>query len=758
MRKQKASEQPARKGSKAWKRIKYVLCIGFILAEVAFILGSFEAARRLQMAAQMVPELPDLMAEMTQRPSRIYSSDGVLLYAYQSKYRAPIRRIDVPKTVVDAILAAEDKRFYTHGGVDFRSLGRIAVEAALEERPTGASTLTMQLAKRVYTSNERSIERKLKDMSLAVMIERMLTKDQILELYLNQVYFGEGAYGIKAAADVYFDKSLDELTVAEAALLARCVRLPSTENPFANLDKAIENRNVVLGIMHGEGWISDEVYQASLNEEVKLRKTKPQIVTAAKKAPYFVDYVLAVLKKKDIDFSQGGYEVYTTLNYSMQTTANEEIDQALKRFGRRAVNQMAFMATDNKGEIKVMIGGPDYEKSEFNMIWMAPGRQPGSSFKPIVYATAIELGAINPRGSISTAPFYINDNGHRRQIKGGSGRGHISITSALASSNNTAAVRVQQEVGTGNVTRLAENAFGLVKSRLPEVPTLALGVGEVYMLEMAGAYSVFQSHGTRYPAYGIRRIEFPNGSVRKFVPAPARNVISPDTAETMDIMLRTVVTSGTGRAASGVINARGKTGTTSDHKDAWFVGYTDTMIGLMWMGHEEVVNGKPVAVAMRGVFGGEAAAPTWARIMKKLQKVYHEESRSFGRIRRVEQPDPEPEEEEIEIPPEDAPDSVPDRPGVNEVILDGTNDQGEVDTDDPGNGTQGGTKPPKTDDRTNGSTSSTGGTGEARDVVYVSVCADSGQRATIYCPEAVKRPFVKGTEPKGSCPVHGPHH
>ncbi|MFM9873280.1 MAG: transglycosylase domain-containing protein [Fimbriimonadaceae bacterium] len=740
VRKKSASQS---KKSGWWRRVKIALSVLLMFFMIGFMGISVVAFQKLEKAKLMVYKLTYIIDELNNQPSKIVSADGVTLYQVQAEYRKSVRIDDIPKKVIDAILAAEDKRFYTHGGVDFWSLVRIGVVAFQSGGNTkesgGGSTLSMQIAKRVFTGDKHTLDRKLDNMALAVEMEKRLTKDQILELYLNQVYFGERAYGISAAADVYFGKKLDDLTISEAATLARCVRRPSDQNPVRNPEVAKENRDAVLFVMYEEKMIKKEQYKEALAEEIKVAKQRPQIVTGRKLHPYFVDYTINELAKQGVDISGGGYTVHTTLNTKYQKIAEKGVDKWVDRLSGYRVNQMAILVTDNNGRIISMVGGPDYEKSEFNMMWMGPGRQLGSSMKPFVYLTGLDRGIYGEGSTVSTAP--IKKRGTREYIKGGANRGNVSITSALASSNNTAASRAIEEVGEANVLNMCRRNLGFRRSNLQAVQSLALGSGEVYMTEVAEAYSVIQSHGDRYPTYAIERIDFPDGSQQSYAPPKARSVVSSSAAEFIDLSLRQVVTNGTGHYAQGVRNSRGKTGTTSDHKDAWFCGYTDKLIGLVWVADEQIVDGRPKAMPMRGLFGGEGPARVWNDVMGDIQNAMGEKSRSFGRLPNVTKSGPDDPQEEDPVVP-DEPLVIPDEP---------TEDVTPVET------------PPDTPANTTGTTG-TGATGTGggagnqagQEVVYVSVCADSGQRANAYCPETVRRPFFKGSEPKGSCPLHGP--
>lgn len=750
-----APKKPVPRSKKGgwWRRIRIVGMVFGIIFMILFMAGSVVAYNKLQKAEKLIPKLGAVIEELNNTPSVIKSADGVTLYSLQAEYRRSVTRSEIPQVVVNAILAAEDKRFYQHEGVDLQSLARIVVVAAREGGDThesgGGSTLSMQLAKRVFTGDKRTFDRKLDNMALAIAMERDKTKDEILTLYLNQVYFGERAYGISAAADVYFGKTLDELTLSEAATLARCVRRPSDENPVRNLAAATKNRNLVLYTMLEEGWISRNEYLEAKAEPIKVAARKPITVSGQKLHPYFVDYVLNELAKKGIDISRGGYTVETTLNTKYQNLAEKGEDKWLDRLKGYRVNQMAILVTDNNGRILCMVGGPDYEKSEFNMQWMGPGRQLGSAMKPFVYLTGLDRGIYGEGSTISSAP--ILKTGTRTYVKGGANKGYQSITSALAWSNNTVAARAIGEVGPQNVLNMCRKSYGFRRSNLQAVQSLALGSGEVYMTEVAEAYSVIQSHGDRYPTYAIERVVEPDGSILPLAPRRAASVVSSSAAEFIDLALRQVVMGGTGHEAQGVRNARGKTGTTSDHKDAWFCGYTDKLIGIVWCANEQMVDGRPKAVPMRGLFGGEGPARVWNDVMGDIQDALGEKSRPFNRLQHVEpsSSDDAPDPDKV---PEDDNITVPDQPTeeVTPVVKD-PNEQLPVSPPDNGGDGAGNGEPPP-----NGGTKPPPGNRDNREVVYVTVCADSMQRATAYCNETVRRPFFKGSEPRGMCPLHGP--
>lgn len=736
------------------RRLKIWTCVTLIVFNVVLAAVTIFSVNKLNWAAGLIPKLPELMAVVERNPSTIVSDDGETLFTIAAEFRKPVMLDEVPRNVISATLAAEDVRFYQHRGVDMIAVARVVVSAAKNKgKPTsgGGSTLSMQLSKRLYTSEAQTLSRKLDDMAIATMMERKLTKNQILELYLNQVYYGEGAYGIAAAADVYFGKSLEDLTLSEAALLARCVRRPSDENPVADLERAIHNRNVVLKVMLDENLIDQAEYDAAVAEDVILRH-KPAPITSDKKvSPFFVDYVLKEIKTKypDIDLSQGGYRVETTLDSRYQEIAEEAVAKGIRDNSRKKVNYGAAVLVSKNGFIRAMVGGPDYSKDQYNIAAQG-GRQPGSSFKPIVYATAFERGALSAGGYVSNDTFMIQDGSRKRAVASGGPKSNVSVVQALTWSYNSAACWAQSRTGTMNVIHYAKERFGL-DGEIPVAETLALGVADVNPLEMAEVYSVFQNGGTRTEPIAIRRIIGPDGlTVVRETPKQHKRMLAPKTAENMDAILRSVVVNGTGRSARSATNARGKTGTTSDNKDVWFCGYTDELIGIVWLGNVRQRVDKdgnrlsPVYEQMSSAaMGGQVAAPVWANMVSKAQKLAGEKSRriSSAIVRSSTRDEVEEETEPEEEVPETSPaDTTPPPP---------TNDNGTGVTITPPPVT---TNPPRT-------TGGTGGGGNAEppaDRLSVWICAESGQRATAYCPERVQRTFRRGSEPRGTCPLHRP--
>lgn len=737
---------------KKWlKRVCWTVALVVFVSALGFSAWIYSV---MESKKPLVAHLPQIQTDLSREPTMIYSADGVLLYRMSTEHREPVGWPEIPKTVFDATIAAEDRRFMDHRGVDFTAVLRaLWVNITSGSVRQGGSTITQQVAKRLLTSGERTFTRKVEDACLAVLIERELTKEQIFTLYVNQIYYGAGAYGIKAAASVYFNKPLSDLTVAEAALLARIPRRPSDENPFVNPEAAKKNRDIVLEIMREESMISESEYRKALAEPVKVVKRQETHVGILA-APYFVTYILDQLRKEfpSEDFTRGGYKIYTTLNSKAQKHAEEGLKRALQRNKGRRVTEGAVLVMTTSGEILAMVGGSDFKRSQYNAITQGR-RQPGSAFKPFVYAAGIEMGFFKPNSMVSNAPFVYN--GWRP--KGGGKGGYVSIQTAIVSSINVPAVHAGWTVGPDNVARFAKETFGF-RSFLDPVPSLPLGSSAVRPLEMAEAYSVFAAHGNRVIPFGIRRVEGPSGIVlREYRPRIVYNVLSENTVEPMRDILRRVVLNGTGRAASSVTNAAGKTGTTNDHKDAWFCGYTDRVIGIVWVAnatYDPKRNPPWHYGTMRGVFGGEVSAPLWASVIKPIQEMLGEKSnghkpKSYGGGETLETstnicldsqmratkacPRQETrtmktaEAKALEIcpmhgtpgddpPPIDIPETDPDPPIT-----------------DP-------TPPPATD----------GGT------VTVEICVETGARATQYCPVKRMETFPRSAAPTAECRKHRP--
>lgn len=740
------------------RTLKRTLAFFAILGFAVFIAGSVAYWGMLNQAEDKFATFQQEVARLGVRPSEIYSADGKLLFQVSAEYRKPIASLsEVPDLVKNAVIAAEDKRFYQHDGVDYIGLARAAFLLAREGEATqGGSTLTMQLAKRMVTGKERTIERKLQDIALATVIERRMTKDEILRLYLNQVYFGAGAYGIRAAADVYFGKTLDQLTLSEAAFLARLVQRPPA-NPRRVLERLVARRDIVLRIMREENMVDEAQYQQALAEPIKLSARAQGTTARLRGAPYAVDHVMQVLRD-DLnlgleELAKGGYRIETTIDYGLQRIAEKVVADVVRDSRRRRVTTGAFVLMDADGKILVQVGGVNYRRNQFNVI-VNGRRQPGSSFKPFVYATALRMGTLNFNDSISNERFSLTDPSTGRTWTPGNSNGRyggsVSLRTAFASSINLPAVRAMDRVGPSSVVAFAHDSFGF-QSKLDPVLSLALGSSAVSPLELAQAYSVFMLRGDRATPYVVRAVYGPDGNpIRRYEPKIVRRVFDPAVTDQIDTLMRAVVTSGTGRRAGSVPNARGKTGTTNDNRDAWFCGYTDGLVGIAWIASEHKENGRWVYRPMPGVFGGNVTVNIWSEVLEAAHRKYGEKLSVPPR------PDQMPAERTVE-PDEDFPidrlGTEPD-PTTDAAPADGTVDPASDPTavppsdSDPNVGTTA-TAPPPAQPKSRPRPIA------SEETVEVEVCAESGQRASIYCPETVTRTFRKGTEPRRRCSVHG---
>jgi penicillin-binding protein 1A len=738
-----------------------LFCAVFIAGTLIFMSAYREAESKLS-------DLPKLADSLKQPPSKIVSMDGKLLFSVSGEYREYVPYSKIPKHVVDATVAAEDVRFWQHRGVDPISLARVFREAAKDGKfSQGGSTLSMQLSKRLFTSSDQTYQRKVQDIATAVALERELSKEQVMELYLNQIFFGSGAYGIKAAAHVYFNKPLEKLTLSEAAMLIRVVRRPTSENPFKDYETSIENRNVVLGVMLDEGMIDKATYDKAKKERPKLNPNPPQSTAQLKMAGYFVQHVQAELKKDfpEIDLSSGGYKIYTTVDSELQKLAEEVVRKTVADNKHLKVNTGAFVMMDYKGRILAEVGGVDYSKNEFNVITQAK-RQPGSAFKPFVYATAFAQNTLRPDGYVSNDRFVQRDawTGEVWSPDNSNGKygGSLSVETAFKWSYNIPAVRVMDKVGPSTVAEYANTVFGFSNKFSPYL-SMALGAQEVSPLEMASAFSVFMTGGDRLKPMVITKIVGPDGEVIKtYNPTSHPNVLDPKVAKDMDELMRAVVVSGTGKRAIGVPEARGKTGTTSDNKDAWFCGYTDGLVGIGWMGNEQKVNGRPVAMPMaRAAFGGTMTINMWTGIMKTAHKKYahkieekqpwsnpfNEDNAEVSARRPTEERETE-TENPAEVPPVEIPDATeevtPD-PAIEEPSETTVPDLPEP-------------EPPFSEVREKAKPKPKPRP-EPPPVVYVDVeiCADSRMKASMYCPETVIRTYRKGEAPGKACTLHEPN-
>lgn len=535
------------------------------------------------------------------------------------------RRLQVPLSrvspnLIAAMVAVEDQRFYAHSGVDpVRVAGALLHDLVNYSAEQGASTITQQLARMSFLTPEKTIRRKVQEFVLATRLERTFTKDQILELYLNKAYFGDGLYGAEAAALGYFGKHASEVDVAEAALLAGLVKSPSGYAPTSNPARALTRRKIVLQAMHQAHAIDDRTYRAALNAPLQLNDT-------LRREEAFGQYFKEEVRKQLVDLFgweavyRSGLRVETTLDLDMQRAAEAEvartlasIEQQQKKRGARRANedplQAALVAMDpHTGEVRAMVGGRSFEQSHFNRATQSR-RQPGSAFKPFVYAAALEQGftpATLITGLSDPVPAYrtvwLPDDEH---VSGDS----VTMRGALRLSSNRAAARMLQTVG---IPVAVDYAARLGLGKMPPVPSLAVGSGEVTLLAMTAAFGAFANKGMLASPSLIWRVTTNDGRVVYEAAPESKAAVTPQTAFLITSMLQDVVNAGTAAQARQIgfrLPAAGKTGTTNDYHDAWFVGYTPRLVTGVWVGYDQ-----PRTI-IRGGYAAELAVPLWARFM-----------------------------------------------------------------------------------------------------------------------------------------------
>jgi len=558
-----------------------------------------------------LPTLPPIRRD----PQITYvDRSGAILGVRGGRYGPPADLAKLPPYVPAAFVAIEDRRFYSHAGFDAMGIARAIVTDLGTGRPSqGASTITQQLARNLFLSADRTMERKAQELIYAVELEQAYSKRQILGLYLSRVYFGSGAYGIEAAARRYFNKPAARLTLREAAMLAAIPKSPTAYDPAEQPAASAERAAVVLGAMAETGAITAAERAKALAANPKVWKEAP---TAA--AQYFVDWLdgqtrgLVGGRKDDL-------VVDTTLDLPAELAAGEKARAVVARFRGENASQAALVALDGGGRVRAMVGGIDYAASPYNRAVEAH-RQTGSAWKPFVYLAAMESGR-SPDTVAVDEPVTI-DGWSPRNFEAGY-LGQITLEQALAHSINTVAARLADEVGRGVVAAAARRA-GIV-SPINTDPAMALGTTLVTPIEMAQAYDAFSNGGNRVAAYGLERIRTAGGVViyqrRGAAPAPA--IGNPPLSE-LDRMLRTVIVSGTGvRAAIPGYDLAGKTGTTSDYKDAWFCGFTGGLTTVVWLGRDD-------AGPMRGMTGGGAPAEFWRAFMTVALKRFAVGQIPFG--------------------------------------------------------------------------------------------------------------------------------
>ncbi len=567
---------------------------------VAAVWGFMLGLITLAFLALDLPDLDNLPAPgAADQAVVIKAANGATLVTQGPIYGDWIPAAEAPDAIIRAFLAVEDRYFFDHPGIDVRGLARALLSNVRAGRVrAGGSTITQQLAKNLFLSNDRTLKRKAQELLLAFWLEQKFTKEQILTLYLNRVYFG-GAYGIDAASRKFFGHSATTLSVAESAMLAGLVKAPSSLAPHINPDGAWERARVVLGAMAETGALTPEAAE-------KIRKQPPRIMGAVsgRDVRYFTDWVLTQATEVAPASKGKSLVIYTTLDPGVQRAAAMSLERGLAGEGKeRAASQGAIVALDHDGAVRAMVGGADYGKSQYNRAVQAL-RQPGSAFKLFSYLAGLEAG-IDPDDRFIDRE--INIEGWSPKNYTGLFSGEMEVHEAFARSINTIAVQVAEQTGRESVAAMAKR-LGITTSVMP-LASLPLGTEEVKLLDLAGAYAAVANGGFEAHPYGIVEITTLEGQViYRRTPVSPRAVLSYTVVEDMTDMLGEVVLTGSGRNARIDRPVGGKTGTSQDSRDAVFAGFSSDMTAAVWVGND---NGTP----MKGVTGGGLPARIWADFM-----------------------------------------------------------------------------------------------------------------------------------------------
>lgn len=588
--------------SRRYWRLKALGFVALILALTIFGLWRYFFAD--------MPRIPDrqtLWSANRESGMAFLDGSGELLSVRGALYAKAADLTRMPEALPQAFIAAEDRRFYAHDGVDQRAILR-ALSANIQARHTvqGGSTITQQLVKNLILTPERSLKRKVQEFYLARALERELSKSEILTLYLNRIFLGAGAYGVPAAAELYFHKRVEDLTLGECALLAALPKAPSRFAPHQNYAEAKIRQRVVLANMVEAGFVTAQEAQAADAQELTIfgRKSYPE-----NGAGYSIDYAQAQIRKL-LPNAPGDLVVRLTIQPDLQRVAENVVTESLARDGKALrVHQAAFVAMDRFGAVRAMVGGVDYRASKFNRAVQAK-RQPGSTFKPFVYAAALEAG-LTPRSVRLDGPISIR--GWKPRNYGGGYAGPTTLQYAVAQSLNTVVVRLANEVGLDRVVEITHRLG--VSSPIQSNLSIALGASEVNLMELTSAYAPFANEGYRTEPFVIDEVRDSRGNLLyRHKASTPEQVISPDVAHQMTFMLKSVIDHGTGtKAALADRDVAGKTGTSQDWRDAWFVGYTADWIGGVWVGND---NHSPMA----HVTGGSLPSIIWRKFMEEAHQ------------------------------------------------------------------------------------------------------------------------------------------
>ncbi len=749
-----------RRGS-SLRRIKTFLAWVLIVCFAAMGLLLTMAIAHFIRISRELPSVADITSFAPEESTRIYYADDDdkgnprIMAILSAANRRPVKLDQISDHVRKATIAIEDIRFMRHHGVDYIGIVRAVVANVVggNLQGQGASTITQQLARNIAylgLSREKLLERKVREALLARRIEELFTKDEILELYLNTIYYGNGAYGIEAASQAYFHKSARRLSLSQAAYL---VGLPQRPVYFSrHMEAALRRRDLVLDRMLEANYITRLQLEKARAETIRTRKAVVR-GNQIRGAPYVVDYVVRqLIKLYGSDKARSGLRVFTSVDSRIQAAAEEALRSGVRRSG--AANQGALICLENRtGWVRAMVGGVDYSRDQFNAVTQGR-RQPGSAFKPIVYTAAIDTGKCDLDSTYRDAPDYPWRDWKPQNYGGHFSYGRVTVRNAIRRSLNSIAARVAYDAGIDTVISYARRMG--IDSSLDRYLPLALGASAVKPIELCSAYTVFANKGRRAVPEVIVRVQERDGMpIDDFSPDLAETGIQPSTLEMMDEALRDVVLRGTATAASSVPDAHGKTGTTNDNRDAWFVGYTPELTTAVWVAREQRSQGRVRYLTMSGTTGGGVCAPIWRDFMSKALTLHRlgkttENTRSDETTTRPPKPStvtPDgviPESLPEEPPPLDTPILSPEErlapvepggPPAATPSVPSHSPQTTVPQPRPQ------PPPPKPD--------------PGAEIIQVRVCAETGRLATLYCPVTTNRSVARRDIPR-MCTTHRP--
>lgn len=579
-------------GKSSWK-VKLVLWLVALAVLICLSIAGY-----IWYCQKTLPAFSKAIYVERQTGVKILAEDGRELTSYGALFAKPVEVDKLPKYVPQAIIDTEDRRFYKHSGFDFIGFVRaMSINLIKRRYAQGASTITQQVAKNLFLTQEKSIKRKVQEFLLARWLEKHFSKKQILEIYLNRVFFGSGAYGLNTAAKRFFNKDAKKLNLHEAAILAGALKAPSRYNYLRNKKQALERAEVVLSLMQRAGTITKAEREAALKQPVGQGEGKILGVR------YFGDYVMSELSDKLPQYDDDVY-VLTTLNYDLQQRAEYLLRKHLRAHQKDKVSEGAVVILDRNGAVKAMAGGYDYNKSQFNRATQAL-RQAGSSFKLFVYLAAFEKG-FKPDELISDEPIKIGNWEPQNYDK--RFHGAVSLKQAFAQSLNVATVDLATYLSLDDIIDMALKLG--ITSGVKDEPSIILGASEVRVIDMAAAYTATANGGYAVTPYAIKKITDTDGEILyQHQPEAKIKVLSDQTLEYINLLEREVVLKGTGKRAGKVKDARGKTGTSQNYRDAWFIGSNNRYTAAVWVGNDD---NSP----MKEIGGGTVPTEIWADIMK----------------------------------------------------------------------------------------------------------------------------------------------